>query len=121
MGSLSSSSEHNCLSCADGYYLSYEYLGNCYINDFVNTDNDIIINDITDTKFNTNSCFSSSKNYKIESTKECVTECPKIIPYFSYEIFFVNFTEQEYGISLTSQYILTELKPPKYFLSNYCY
>ena len=121
MGLLSSSSEHNCLSCADGYYLSYEYLGNCYLNDIVNTDNDIIINNITETGFSAISCFSSSKNYKIKSTKECVTECPKIIPYFSYEIFFVNFTEQEYGTSLTSQYILTELKPPKYFLSNYCY
>jgi len=50
-----------------------------------------------------------------------VSACPETIPYNSFEYNYVNFTEQEYGITLESQYKSTELKSPKFILGNYCY
>ena len=122
-GSLSSISEQNCLSCNDNYYFSYQYLGNCYLIENNENNNDIIINEINDTNFNgINSCLlSNNKNFKINLTKECVTECPAIIHYNSYECNFVNFTEQEYNVQLIKQCTETSLTAPKYYLGNYCY
>ena len=101
-GSASSSINHNCLSCADGYIPSYEYLGNCYKK--IETEDNIIINSVSDSIFNTFSfCSLSTKNHKISTTKECVTQCPETIPYNSYTCNYINFTEQEYGQNLEIQ------------------
>ena len=60
-------SDHKCLSCSNGYLISYKNLGNCYKSD--------------DTNFVTSSC----SKYTINSTKECVDECPTTSPYYSFE------------------------------------
>ena len=117
----SSLTSHNCLSCIDGYTYSYKYLGNCYQN--VETEENIIVSSISDNSFIAySSCSTSLSNpYKISSTKECVTSCPETIPYKSYTCKEVNFTEQEYGVTLSSHCIGTQLNPPKYYLGNVCY
>ena len=113
-----SSSSHNCLSCKEGYLISYEHLGNCYKCENINKDEYIIINSVDEESFTqTESC----GNYIIKSTKECVTECPEEINYNSYECTYVNFTEQEYDSTLPNQCTGTALNPPKYYLGNYCY
>ena len=119
-GSESSVTNHNCLSCAEGYIPSYEFLGNCYPK--IETEEKIIVNSISDSVFNTISiCSLSSKNYIISSTNECVTQCPETIPYNSYICNSIDFTEQEYGKTLPSECTATQLNPPKLFLGNYCY
>ena len=67
---------HKCLSCADEYIPSYVNLGNCY--------------KIDDENFITESC----SKYKINSTGECINECPISTPYYEYEYNHFNFTEQ---------------------------
>ena len=53
----SSSSSHNCLSCKEGYLISYEHLGNCYKYENINTDEYIIINSVDEESFTqTESC-----------------------------------------------------------------
>ena len=66
--SLSSNiADHKCLSCSNGYLTSYKNLGNCYKSD--------------DTNFITSSC----SKYIINSTNECIDECPTSSPYYSFE------------------------------------
>ena len=121
IGLSSTPSIHNCLSCSEGYLSSYEHLGNCYKYDDIDTDKYIIINSVKDESFSQIDSCTEEKNYIIASTKECVTECPQTINYNSYECIYVNFTEQEYGMTLDPQCTLTQLNPPKYYLGNYCY
>ena len=119
-GSESSVNNHNCLSCAEGYIQSYEYLGNCYPQ--IETEDNIIIESESDYNFNIiSSCSLSSKNYIISSTNECVTQCPETIPYNSYICNSIDFTEQEYGKNLPSECTATHLNPPKYSMGFYCY
>jgi hypothetical protein len=93
---------HKCESCADGYFPSYNYLGNCY-----NTD---------DANFITESC----SKYKINSTGECIEECPTSTPYYSFEYNYINLTEQNNELS-TQQYLKNNIIPPKYLFNNICY
>jgi hypothetical protein len=61
MNSSSSESQHNCLTCSDGYQKSYVYMGNCYKNDR-NDNSDKIISDKGDENFTTvNSCQETSR------------------------------------------------------------
>ena len=61
------------------------------------------------------------KYFQIYSTKECVSQCPETIPYQSFQCISIDFTEQEYGQTLQPQCTPTQLDPPKYPLSSYCY
>ena len=70
----------------------------------------------------TDSCSTlTDKNYKISSTKECVTTCPSSNFYYSYECIDIDFTEQEYGKILDQQCSSTQINSPKYYLGKYCY
>jgi hypothetical protein len=117
-GSSSSQSQQNCLSCKDIYFLSYENLGNCYLKNDDIEDKDIYIQTLIDTSFTSiDSCSSlTDKNYKISSTKECVTTCPSSNFYYSYECIDIDFTEQEYGKILDQQCSSTQINSPKYYL-----
>ena len=90
--SLSNSSSHNCLSCLDGYIPSYKIPGNCY--------------KIDDTDFIKNSC----EKYRINSTGECIEECPTNSPYYSYEY------NTEIG-----NYEKINLNLPRYLYNKNCY
>ena len=85
-------SDHKCLSCSNGYLTSYKNLGNCYIS--------------SDTNFITSSC----SKYIINSTNECIDECPTTSPYYSFDY-----------KSEIENYEKTSLKPPKYLFNKKCY
>jgi len=85
-------SDHKCLSCSNEYLISYKNLGNCYKSD--------------DTNFVTSSC----SKYTINSTNECVDECPTTSPYYSFE----------YNSEMDN-YSKTSLKPHKYIFNKKCY
>jgi len=84
--------EHKCISCANGYLPSYNNLGNCYIKD--------------DTEFKTNSCLK----YQINSTGECVEECPTSNFYYSF-----NYNEE------LNDYDKKNINLPKYLFNDICY
>ena len=89
---LSNSTDHKCLSCANEYLTSYQNLGNCYKSD--------------DSNFITSSC----SKYTINSTNECIDECPTSSPYYSFEYI----SDLKYNIKGC-------LKPPKYLFNKKCY
>ena len=93
---------HNCESCTEGYFPSYNNLGNCYKSD--------------DENFITESC----TKYKIHSTGECIEECPISTPYYSFEYNYINLTEQINELSI-QQYTKSNIIPPKYLFNNICY
>jgi len=86
------SSEHKCLSCANGYLPSYNILGNCYMNN--------------DPNFITSSC----SKYKVNSTGECVEKCP-------YSNYYYSFTYNE----VLKDYEENYLNIPKYLFNDICY
>lgn len=86
------SSEHKCLSCANGYLPSYNILGNCYMNN--------------DPNFITSSC----SKYIINSTGECVDQCPS-------SNFYYSFTYNE----ILKNYEENYLNSPKYLFNGICY
>ena len=88
----SNNTDHKCLSCSNGYFTSYKNLGNCYKSD--------------DTNFITSSC----SKYAINSTNECIDECPIASPYYSFEY-----------KSDIKYYIKESLNPPKYLFNKKCY
>ena len=103
--SSDSSSSHKCEVCADGYLLSYSHLGNCYnINDLQIQEEKKIDNN--NEKYISTIC---SEN-KIESTGECIDECPISSPFYSYEYDSIN-----------EIYTKTNLIPPKYLFNKKCY
>ena len=120
MESESSQSNHNCYSCSEGYLKSYEYIGNCYKinNNQINSDK-IIINpkDISFTIVQ--SCSETEKKLRINSTGECVSQCPKINNYKSYKYQYANFTSEDYNPNI-SQYEEVEEMVPKYILGDLC-
>ena len=119
MNSSSSESQHNCLACFDGYQKSYEYLGNCYKND-INDNSDKIISEKGDESFTSvSSCQETLKKYKINSTGECVSECPSISLYKKYTFQYVDFFNYDFDPSIP-QYILEDEEFPKYLLGNLC-
>ena len=103
--SSDSSSSHKCEVCADGYLLSYSHLGNCYsINDLqIQEEKEI---DNNNEKYISTIC---SEN-KIESTGECIDECPISSPFYSYEYDSIN-----------EIYKKTNLIVPKYLFNKVCY
>ena len=99
---------------------SYEYFGNCYkINtDEINSDK-IIINQNDEYFTIVNSCDETSKKLKINSTGECVSECPKskndkIFEYQNLVIDSYSYNDSE------KQYIEKEELIPKYKFKNLC-
>ena len=121
MNSESSISEHNCLICDDEYFPSYEHPGNCYKIENNNTGKYIIINSDTQQSFTPTNLCPSDKRYVINSTKECVTQCPKSISLYSCKYTYVNFTELEYDMKLKNQYILNKTNQSIYTLGNFCF
>jgi len=119
----SNSTNHNCLSCNNGFYASYEFIGNCYEMESEETNKYIIVISADEQSFTrvSTSCSSFERPFIISSTKECVTQCPEATNYYSYNFTYVNFTEQEFNTKLIPQYNLIELITPKYILGNYCY
>ena len=85
-------SAHKCLSCANGYLPSYNILGNCYMNN--------------DQSFITSSC----SKYKVNSTGECVEQCPT-------SNFYYSFTYNE----ILKNYEKNYLNLPKYLFNGICY
>ena len=121
-GTESTSSQHNCESCAEGYYPSYEYQGNCYkINDGDNIVKDKNIAQIEDESFTlVTSCSSISKQFKINSTGECINECPTTSSYLVFQYTYVNFTVQT-NQNAEQQYKSSNENPPKYSFNNLCF
>ena len=118
--SLSTSSEHNCLTCREGYLKSYEYLGNCYkINNIYNNSNyKKIVNNREDESYTiVDNCIG--KNI-IASTGECVSNCPTSTVFQKYNYIYRNFTQQTYNV-MGKMYTLTNEAIPKYKLGNLCY
>jgi hypothetical protein len=121
MNSSSSDSQQNGLVCSDGYQKSYGYMGNCYkIDRNYNSDKLIEISDKGGESFTVvNSCQETSKQYKINSTGECVSECPSISLYKKYTFQYVDFYNYDFEPSIP-QYILEDEEPPKYLFGNLC-
>ena len=100
-------SNHKCESCANGYLPSYIHLNNCYkINDLQIIE-DKTVNNITDESFTSVDICSTNK---IESTGECIDECPMSTPYYNY----IYKTE-------TEQYEKNNKTAPKYLFNKKCY
>ena len=120
MESESSQLYHNCYSCSEGYLKSYEYIGNCYKINNNEIDSDKIIINQKDSSFTiVRSCAETEKKLKINSTGECVSQCPKINNYKSYEYHYSNFTSEYYNPNI-SQYQEIEEIVPKYKLGDLC-
>ena len=85
-------SDHKCLACANGYLPSYNIVGNCYMNN--------------DQNFITSSC----SKYKVNSTGECVEQCPT-------SNFYYSFTYNE----ILKDYEKNNLNSPKYLFNGICY
>ena len=121
MNSESSSLRHNCEECAEGYFPSYEYPGNCYkiINNSISLDK--IVNNKEDEYFTLiNSCYEISK-YKINNTGECIEACPLESSYYIFNENYINFTEQEKEPLTLLHFSKIERLPSKYYLGNICY
>lgn len=119
MKSLSSNTNQNCLACSDGYQKSYEYMGNCYKID-INDNSDKIIINIEDESFIlVNSCQETEKQYKINSTGECISECPTTSLYKKYTFQNVDFFDYDFEPSIP-QYIIEDDEPPKYLFGYLC-
>ena len=120
MNSLSSKLNHNCLSCGEGYLKSYEYLGNCYKINNNEINSDKIVRNKQDESFTiVESCAETEKKLKINSTGECVSQCPKLNIYKNYIYQYINFTSKDYNPNI-SQYQDIEEIVPKYNLGDLC-
>ena len=100
------SSAHNCISCAEGFLFSYKYKGNCYKLNDLQINEEKIVNNINNEKFSSSSC---SLN-KINSTGECIDECPRTDIYYSF-----NYNSE------TSSYNKIIINSPKYLFNKICY
>ena len=120
MNSASSQENHNCFSCEKGYLRSYEYIGNCYkINSNVINSEKIIVNKNDESFTIVQSCMDTEKKLKINSTGECVSQCPKLNNYKNYIYHYTNFSSQNYNPN-NPQYQEIEEILPKYNLGNLC-
>jgi len=120
-GELSSQNEHNCEFCSEGYYPSYQYKGNCYKINEEQISLEKYVKNKDDESFKLGPCSDLSNSYKINSTGECVEECPQEVFYFNY-IYnnYVNFTEQDYLVQV-QQYNKTNGSIFKYQFNSICY
>ena len=113
----SSSSEHNCESCKEGYAPSYQYLGNCYkINDN-ETSLDKKVNSITDLSF---SLIDSCPNYKINLTGECIDLCPTSTAYYEF-VSLLNISELTKDDCNKDNYEIINTTAPRYLFNKVCY
>ena len=115
---LSSSSNHNCLSCSNGTSFSYQYPGNCYKNPSKIYGNYSIVKYSEVEEFES---VSFCTQLTIIFNKECVNSCPETNPYNYYNCSYFNYTEQEYGQSSESLCTITPMNFPKYKLGRFCY
>ena len=116
------SSDHKCKVCAEGFYPSYQYPGNCYRMDETQISSEKYVEQETDESFTLKSCSETGKIYKIDSTGECVDQCPTTSYYYTYEYTYINFTEQTNEAITKNQYILNILTTfPKYSFNKICY
>ena len=116
------STNHKCKVCEDGYYPSYQYPGNCYK---INSD-DLTLEKYVEVESNdyftlVNSCSEKGKNYKINSTGECVDSCPSSSYYYSYIYNPIDFSEQTTENIAQNQYELKSILAPIYSFNNICY
>ena len=117
----SSQSEQNCESCSEGYYPSYQYEGNCYKINEEEITLDKYVKNIDDENFTLSSCSDIDKPFKINSTGECVGECPQKSVYYNYIYSnYVNFTEQDYLVKV-QQYNKTKEAIFNNIFNNICY
>ena len=117
---LSSSSSHNCESCIEGYIPSYKFLGNCYKNpkNDINSLMSLNINSITDEAFfQVDSC----QKYIINSTLECVDECPSTNIYYSFESSYLDFSKFTNNTLSIKTYTKISIDPPKYLFNKICF
>ena len=120
MSSESSKQKHNCFSCAEEYLRSYEYIGNCYKINNNEISSDKIIKNINDESFTiVQSCIDTDKKLKINSTGECVSQCPQLNGYKKYIYNYTNFTSNDYNPN-NPQYQEIEEILPKYNLGDLC-
>ena len=119
---LSSNLNHNCLTCKDGYLKSYEYMGNCYLIDNLNNNLDTlkIVNNRNQLYEEYNIIDFCLDKYIINSTGECVSECPTNTVFHTYQYDYQYYTVQEVTY-FGKIYNLTEEKIPKYKFGNLCY
>jgi len=117
---LSSSSNHNCESCIEGYMPSYEFLGNCYKKP-ERSNNSLIsfyVNNITDEAFiRVDTC----PKYIINSTEECVNECPSENVYYSFESSYLDFSSFTNNTLSIKSYKKISINPPKYLFNKICF
>ena len=115
------SSQHECKSCAEGYYPSYEFEGNCYKINVDEMSSEKYIQTNTDGNFSLKSCSELNRNFKIYSTGECISSCPTESIYYSFTKNEINFSEQN-TIKITEpHYEFTPIPPPKYSFNGVCY
>ena len=65
------------------------------------------------------SCSETEKKLKINSTGECVSQCPKINNYKNYEYHYANFTSEDYNPNISQYQEIGEIVP-KYKLGDLC-
>ena len=116
-GNQSSSFEHNCESCIEEYLPSYQFLGNCYRTNKNEIYLDKTLNNITDINFTLNEC----QNFKINTTGECIDDCPNETVYYSFIDNNINLTEMTYNYLNIDTFIKNITLPPKYLFNNKCY
>ena len=114
----SSSSEHNCESCIDGYMPSFQYLGNCYQIDNNKINSIKKVNNINDNSF---TLVDSCTYYKINSTGECVNKCPSSNIYYSFIYNYLNFNRLTNNKFRLENFNKVSIFPPKYLFNNICY
>ena len=113
----SSSSEHNCESCKEGYAPSYQYLGNCYkINDH-EIKLDKKVSSIKDLSF---SLIDSCPLYKINLTGECIYLCPISTVYYKF-VSLLNLSEITMENYNKDNYEIMNATVPKYLFNKVCY
>ena len=120
----SSQKNQNCISCKEGYFRSYEYMGNCFLlnNNYTYENYTKIISNINDDYFTVvNNCYETSKKYKINITGECVSKCPNENIYNSviYDS-SIDFNNQNELTRIGLKYTLIPEKIPKYLFGDVC-
>ena len=101
--SIDINSQH-CESCQEGYLFSYSKPGNCYINNLGIEAEKIVDN--TNHKFISTSC----SNNIIDSTGECIDQCPNSSPFY-----YIEYDENDKKFT-----IKYNLNPPQYLFNKKC-
>ena len=97
--------DHKCESCSDGYLYSYSNPGNCYNQNNLDIQEEKVV-DIQNQIYISNSC----SNNKIDSTGECIDQCPNSSPFF-----YIEYNENTKQITTKNN-----LKTPKFLFNKKC-